>query len=77
MITWQGLMITLIGVGIGLVGAYSLSHLMSRLLYEIDPVDPLTYGGLAAALAAIAVLAAYLPARRATQIDPAIVLREE
>jgi len=77
MIAWQGFLVTSIGVAIGLAGAYVLSRLMSSLLFEINPVDPLTYGGLAAILSGIAVLAAYLPARRATRIDPAIVLREE
>ena len=77
MIAWQGLLVTSIGVAIGLVGAYWLSSLMASLLFEVSPVDPFTYGTLAGVLAAIAVLAAYLPARRATRIDPAIVLREE
>ncbi len=77
MIAWQGFLITSVGVAIGLAGAYVLSRLMTNLLFEINPVDPVTYGGLAAVLSGIAVLAAYLPARRATRIDPAIVLREE
>ncbi len=64
-------------MAIGLAGAYGLSRLMTSLLFEINPVDPVTYGGLAAVLSGIAILAAYLPARRATRIDPAIVLREE
>ena len=77
MIAWQGFLVTSIGVAIGLAGAYGLSRLMTSLLFEINPVDPVTYGGLAAVLSGIAILAAYLPARRATRIDPAIVLREE
>ncbi len=77
MIAWQGFLITSVGVAIGLAGAYVLSRLMTNLLFEINPVDPVTYGGLAAVLSGIAVLAAYLPARRSTRIDPAIVLREE
>ncbi len=77
MVAWQGFLVTSIGVAIGLTGAYLLSRLMTSLLFEIDPVDPVTYGGLAVVLTGIAVLAAYLPTRRATRIDPAIVLREE
>jgi putative ABC transport system permease protein len=73
----QGLRLTALGVVVGLAAALGLTRLMASALYEVDPVDPLVFGGLAAFLLAVALAAAYLPARRATRVDPAIVLREE
>ncbi|MGD2153335.1 MAG: ADOP family duplicated permease, partial [Gemmatimonadales bacterium] len=77
MVTGQSLRVSLAGVVLGLIAAFALTRLMSSLLFEVDPVDPLTYAALAAFLVAVSTLAAYLPARRATRVDPAIVLREE
>ena len=77
LVAWQGLVICLIGVAIGLVAAYSLTRLIASLLYEVNPVEPATYAGFSILIVGIAVAAAYLPTRRATKIDPAIVLREE
>jgi len=77
MVTGQSLLVSLAGVVLGLVAAFALTRLLSSMLYEVDPVDPLTYAVLAVFLVAISTLAAYLPARRATRVDPAIVLREE
>jgi ABC-type lipoprotein release transport system permease subunit len=50
---------------------------MKSLLYEVSPTDPLTYAGVAAVLVAIAALASWLPARRATRVDPVVALRSE
>jgi len=77
MVTGQSLRVSLTGVALGLAAAFALTRLLSSMLYEVDPVDPITYAALAVFLVAISTLAAYLPARRATRVDPAIVLREE
>ncbi|MDX1393285.1 MAG: ABC transporter permease [Gemmatimonadota bacterium] len=71
-----GLRLTAIGITIGLAGALGLSSLMSELLFGIGPRDPLTLIGVAAVLAAVALVAMYLPARRATSVDPVLALRE-
>ena len=60
-----------------LVGAWGLSRLLTAQLYEISPRDPLTYLGAAGLLGAIALVANYLPARRAAQLDPADALRSD
>ena len=73
----QGLRLTIIGVVCGLVAAVGLTRLMSSLLFEVSPLDPITYLAVSAALVGAAVLATYLPARRATIIDPIDALRAE
>lgn len=72
-----GLTLTGIGVLCGIAAAFPLSRLLSGLLFEVSPADPATYGLVAALLLAAAALAAYLPARRATAIDPITSLRAE
>lgn len=73
----QGLQLTGIGVVMGLAGAAGLTRLMSALLFGISPLDPLTFGAVPAGLAAIALMASYLPARRASGVDPVEALRWE
>jgi putative ABC transport system permease protein len=73
----QGLKLTLVGVVLGLAGAVALTRILSSLLYDVTPTDPLTLACVSLVLAAIALLASYLPARRAARIDPMAALRYE
>jgi putative ABC transport system permease protein len=73
----QGAMLAVGGVTLGVVGAVSLTRLISNLLFLTPPLDPVTFAGVAALLGSIAVLAAYLPARRAASVDPVIAMRAE
>jgi ABC-type antimicrobial peptide transport system permease subunit len=66
-----------IGAAIGLAAAAGLMRLMSSLLFGISPLDPLTYGSVAVILIAAAVLASYLPARRAAAVEPVEALRAD
>jgi putative ABC transport system permease protein len=77
MILRQGLALAVAGAGLGLVGALIVSHLMAGLLYGVRPTDPVTFVGVAILLIGIALLACYLPARRAMRVDPMVALRCE
>ena len=73
----QGMRMTLLGLLIGLAGAFGLTRLLSGMLYGVEPGDPLTFTLVSALLAAVALLACWLPARSATRVDPMIALRYE
>jgi putative ABC transport system permease protein len=73
----QGFLLLVVGTLIGLAGAFGLTRLMHSLLFEITPTDPLTYSGVVVLLAVVALLACYIPARRATKVDPLVALRYE
>ena len=73
----QGLQLAVAGAVIGLVCALIVSHLTATLLYGVKPTDPLTFGGVAGLFVGVALLACYLPARRAMKIDPMVALRHE
>jgi len=77
MIVGRGLALTGIGLAIGLVSAWAATRAMKNLLYGVAATDPLTFGSVAALLALIALIACYAPARRASRVDPIVVLREE
>jgi putative ABC transport system permease protein len=77
LVVGQGLKITLIGVGIGLAGAVGLTRSVSSLLYGVKPTDPLTFIAVSLILIAVALLACYIPARRAAKVDPMEALRYE
>jgi putative ABC transport system permease protein len=77
MVMRQGLALAAIGLAIGLAGAVAATRLLTQLLFEVKPGDPLTYAGVSVLLAFVALAASYFPARRATKVDPLSALRQE
>jgi predicted permease len=73
----HGMVVALVGVAIGLAGAFTLTRLMRSLLFGVQPTDPLTFAAIALLLTVIALVASYVPARRAARIDPIMSLRAE
>jgi putative ABC transport system permease protein len=73
----QGLQPIVVGMLVGLIGMFALSRLMRSLLFDIDAIDPLTYGAVVLLLTMVSMIACYVPARRALRVDPAVALRVE
>jgi ABC-type antimicrobial peptide transport system permease subunit len=77
MVVGRGLVTSLIGAGIGVAAAFALTRGLSGMLYGVAATDPLVFGGVPLLLIAVSLLASYLPARKATRIDPLAALRYE
>jgi putative ABC transport system permease protein len=77
LVVGEGLLLTLVGLGVGLVAASGLARLMTSLLYGVPPSDPVTFLAVSLLLAGVALLASYIPARRAMKVDPMVALRYE
>jgi putative ABC transport system permease protein len=77
MVLWQGITQSLIGSLVGAAAAFLLANLMAKMLYGVRPTDTITFLSVGAILSAAALLAAYVPAHKATRIDPMVALRNE
>jgi putative ABC transport system permease protein len=77
MILGQGMRLVIAGIVIGLAAAFGLTRLLAGLLFGVKAGDPLTFAAVALILTAVALLAAFVPAQRATRIDPILALRQE
>jgi ABC-type antimicrobial peptide transport system permease subunit len=74
---FEGARIAVLGLALGLIAAFALTGLMSSLLFQVNPSDPMTYGVATVVLLLVALGACYIPARRATRVDPLVALRYE
>jgi ABC-type antimicrobial peptide transport system permease subunit len=77
MILGHAMKLALAGIVIGVAAAYGLTRLMASMLFDVKPTDPMVFTSVAALLGVVALLASYLPARRAVKVDPAVALRYE
>ena len=77
MVLKQGMTLAMVGVAVGVLGAFALTQSLKSLLFGVTPTDPTTFGVVAAVLAAAALAACYIPARRAAKVDPLQALRAE
>jgi putative ABC transport system permease protein len=77
LVVGQGMRLVAFGLALGLLAALGLTRWLKTLLFGVEATDPLTYAVIAALLAAVALLACYIPARRAMKVDPLVALRHE
>jgi putative ABC transport system permease protein len=73
----EGMLLVAIGLGVGLIGAAIVTRFLRSMLFSVTATDPLTFASIALLLAAVALLACFIPAQRATQVDPLVALRED
>jgi len=73
----QGMVLTSVGIVLGLTGAFMLTRFLQSQLYDTKPTDTLTFVGIPAFLVLVSMIACYIPARRASRVDPAVALRHE
>lgn len=73
----EGALLVVFGVATGLMGSFALTRFLKSLLFNVTPTDPITFAAIAARLAAVALLACFIPAQRATQVAPIAALRSE
>jgi ABC-type antimicrobial peptide transport system permease subunit len=76
LILGQGLVVALAGIGLGLAGAAALTRVVSAFLVGVSATDPITFAGVPALLLAVAIVASFFPARRASRVDPNVALRD-
>jgi ABC-type antimicrobial peptide transport system permease subunit len=75
MVLGEGGVLLMIGIGLGIVGAYFATRVIHGLLFGVAPHDPITFAGVAGLMAVIGVVACWIPARRAARVDPAVTMR--
>jgi ABC-type antimicrobial peptide transport system permease subunit len=76
LILGQGLVMALAGIGLGLGGAFAVTRVVTSYLVRVSATDPITFAGVAALLLAVAIVASFVPARRASRVDPNVALRD-
>jgi ABC-type antimicrobial peptide transport system permease subunit len=77
LVLWQGVRLAAIGIAAGFAGALAATPLLAKMLYGVSPRDPVTFACVAVLMMAVALAASYIPARRATKIDPLLAVRHE
>jgi putative ABC transport system permease protein len=77
LVLWQGLRLILLGVAVGLLGSLAMTSVLAGMLYGVTPTDAPTFAAVSLLMTVVALLACYVPARRATRVDPMIALRYE